>query len=63
MKVQAEITVHELDGDDGPNLQPLRLRGHFAIRDFIVLAFNDSEITVSSDELYRAIEACRKQNS
>lgn len=58
MKTTSKITVYEVDGKEvGPaSEQCILVEAHWNRRSFVVLTVGDRTVTVSADELRRAIE-------
>lgn len=57
MSVKTEITIYEINGEEIHGGKHLELESHWNIKTFVILKFGKQKITVSTDELSRAMQA------
>lgn len=62
MKVECDVTVYERNGKEtttSEGYKSLILRSHWNRKTLVVLQFGDTNVTVSAEELKRAISAAQ----
>ena len=63
MNTKSEITIYEKNGEECHATERLAILSHWNRRAMVVLKIGAKEVTVSADELRRAIDAAQKAHS